>query len=494
MMNKLMLLGALLISSQASAVILNQDGVGQVLIAPYYSVNNGLSTLVTVTNHSRYEMIAIKINIREGLGGQVVKTYNVYLSDNDSWVFGLIPGTSELVGFEGQDSLVHISNDNSCAPFMNLPAEEVGLEGISDGPDELFRLREGYIEVLEMGALEGFLYRFVHTGGYLGIAGDCPGLEAQFTAFNGPWNTEAFGDLTDLMLPPTGQISGEVSLIDVANGINYTYGMVALADFYPDDMIAHVAPDDASLSLDAAKPEAWIQGKAQPFKVTTATGVDAVSAVMMAERIETSHSIDSIAAGKAELVITQPTRHLYRNNNGSYAPPYPQSFVNEGQCAFPDYQGTEFLADVYDREAFLLGQTTQGGLGINPPPPPDPKVCGSTSVLPVVLDEASLADAVSTLTGSPNVQPIHHQLSDNSTESGHVSLTFLDTRSLTVTRTEDDQAVELHGLPVTGILLQRFTNAAAAPGLLAQYGGSFPLIRQQSFTEVDSPTSKEEQP
>ena len=493
MMNKMLLLGALLISSQASAVILNQEGVGQVLIAPYYSVNNGLSTLVTVTNQSLNEYKAIKINIREGLGGQVVKTYNVYLSVNDSWAFGLIPGTSELVGFEGQDSLVHFSNDTTCAPFLTLPAEEVGLEGISDGPVELFRIREGYIEVLEMGRPESLLWPYIDQSG-TGYPPDCMGFLEFFTATNGPWNIEAGGDLSQLMTPPSGQLSGEVSLIDVANGINYSYSMLALNDFYPADLIPHVAPDDASLSLDAAKSEAWIQGKAQPFKVTTATGVDAVSAVMMAERIETSHSIDSIAAGKAELVITQPTRHLYRNNNGSYAPPYPQSFVNEGQCVFPDYQGTEFLADVYDREAFLLGQTTQGGLGINPPPPPDPKVCGSTSVLPVVLEEASIADAVSTLTGSPNVQPIHHQLSDNSTESGHVSLSFLGTRPLSVTRTEDAQTVEIHGLPVTGILLQRFTNAAAAPGLLAQYGGSFPLIRQQSFTEVDSPTSKEEQP
>jgi hypothetical protein len=493
MMNKMLLLGALLISSQASAVILNQEGVGQVLIAPYYSVNNGLSTLVTVTNHSPNWPRAIKINIREGLGGQVVKTYNVYLDAGDSWAFGLISGTSQLVGFEGQDTMVHFSDDSSCTPLLNRPAEEASLEDIMDGPEGLLRVREGFIEILEMAEMRSNLIVYVDQGNY-GRPANCMGLEDLFTDEGGIWNSATGGDLTDMLSPAAGELSGEVSLIDVANGINYSYSMLALNDFFPADLIPHVAPDDASLSLDAAKSEAWIQGKEQPFQVTTTSGIDAVSAVMMAERIETSHSIDSIAAGKAELVITQPTRHLYRNNNGSYAPPYPQSFVNEGQCVFPDYQGTEFLADVYDREAFLLGQTTQGGLGINPPPPPDPKVCGSTSVLPVVLDEASLADAVSTLTGSPNVQSIHHQLSDNSTESGHVSLTFLDTRPLTVTRTEDAQTVELHGLPVTGILLQRFTNAAAAPGLLAQYGGSFPLIRQQSITEVDSPTSKEEQP
>ena len=38
------------ISNMASAVYLNNDGLGQVLIYPYYTVNAGNSTIVTVVN------------------------------------------------------------------------------------------------------------------------------------------------------------------------------------------------------------------------------------------------------------------------------------------------------------------------------------------------------------------------------------------------------------------------------------------------------------
>jgi len=76
-MKKYFILLLVLVSCQVSAVRVNPQGIGEVLLVPYYTVNNGLNTTVAVTNTSE-DVKAIKLNIREGLNGHSVLNYNVY--------------------------------------------------------------------------------------------------------------------------------------------------------------------------------------------------------------------------------------------------------------------------------------------------------------------------------------------------------------------------------------------------------------------------------
>ena len=69
----------------ANAVDLNPDGLGQVLIYPYYTVNIGQDTLFSVVNTDPINGKAVKVRFLEGYNSREVLDFNLYLSPNDVW-------------------------------------------------------------------------------------------------------------------------------------------------------------------------------------------------------------------------------------------------------------------------------------------------------------------------------------------------------------------------------------------------------------------------
>ena len=81
------------ISSIASAVNLNSDGLGQVLVYPYYTVNNDLNTLISVVNTTN-EVKAVKVRFLEGKNSRECLDFNLYLSPYDVWTAALVAQTA----------------------------------------------------------------------------------------------------------------------------------------------------------------------------------------------------------------------------------------------------------------------------------------------------------------------------------------------------------------------------------------------------------------
>jgi len=127
MMILIMCLLLWVLSFQAEAVFVNSKGKGEVILVPYYTVNNNLNTSVTITN-TKETPKAIKITLREGLNGLPVLSYNVYLGGYDTWTFvmGAIP--SSIPGYEGELSGGLLSGDQSCAPLFNKAKTEFNLK------------------------------------------------------------------------------------------------------------------------------------------------------------------------------------------------------------------------------------------------------------------------------------------------------------------------------------------------------------------------------
>ena len=94
------------IASVANAVNLNPDGLGQVLIYPYYTVNGGNSTLVSVVNTTGFGK-AVKVRFVEGRNSREVLDFNLYLSPYDVW-------TGAVYEIAGITPAVLSTNDNSC--------------------------------------------------------------------------------------------------------------------------------------------------------------------------------------------------------------------------------------------------------------------------------------------------------------------------------------------------------------------------------------------
>src|SRR5437763_5258723 len=90
-------IGALGAVGAANAVNLNPDGLGQVLIYPYYTVRaaptpalNAFASLLSVVN-STATTKAVKVRFLEGRNSREVLDFNLYLSPKDVWTTAIIP-------------------------------------------------------------------------------------------------------------------------------------------------------------------------------------------------------------------------------------------------------------------------------------------------------------------------------------------------------------------------------------------------------------------
>src|SRR5256885_15725330 len=104
-------IGALGAAGAAQAVNLNPDGLGQVLIYPYYTTRNdtagnAFNSLLSVVN-STASVKAVKVRFLEGKNSREVLDFNLFLSKKDVWTAGIIPSPTSGGGRV-------ITTDKSC--------------------------------------------------------------------------------------------------------------------------------------------------------------------------------------------------------------------------------------------------------------------------------------------------------------------------------------------------------------------------------------------
>lgn len=464
----------------AAAVYRNPGGTGQVLLVPFYSVNNGLNSLVEVVNTTA-DGKAIKINIKERWFGQSVISYNVYLGPHDSWSFALIPDQTGVPGVDGDQGLMHLTVDDSCAPELPRPGMIASPEFIRE-PYFLERVREGFIEVLEMGTLTGETLQTVSPQAGQPVP-DCELIGAMW-ATGGQWAEDPVHDL----MPASGGLNADVSLINVAEGINYGFPAVALADFFPGNEINHTAPNGSPVTLDAGMNEAWLPHDSGFKRLRFETGVDAVNATLMSPEIEASYAIQPFVNGLTEVVLNLPTKELLRisstNPSLGYQPPFNAGFdptIRPGsQCRY-----------YYTRSGFEWGGNTYNHSGVYPvvhnggfprPPRSHRLNCYGGLTFGFVLPGGE-SGREGPLTGTSMYEVMFAESRfDDPSESGYLLLSPQNTLPLVGTEVSTGEQWRVWGMPIVGVVLQRYTNAGAGPGLLAQYGGAR-LVKSQQFIE-----------
>ena len=140
------MIGALGIVSSAQAVHVSEDGTGQVLIFPYYNVNNNFVTNFAITNTTNLYK-AVKIRFRESKASNDVLDFNVYMSPNDVWTASIRKNPAN-----GKANI--ITTDNSCTFPSNDQLKGNGQDFV-DGYTavDTADVTEGYIEVIEMGVI-----------------------------------------------------------------------------------------------------------------------------------------------------------------------------------------------------------------------------------------------------------------------------------------------------------------------------------------------------
>ena len=172
---------AVLLMSSAHAVQLSEDGLGEALIVPFYTVKNDLKTQVVVKNFTP-EVKAISVKFKEKYMGIHVLNFNMYLAPFDEWRGELSRVTHNIWGDAAQIETL----DNSCVPFMSIEQDFLPYEIENYFPnsvDFMQRSHIGYIEVIEMGTLSPADAALVDHGAS-GMPSGCATVEIRVTPFS----------------------------------------------------------------------------------------------------------------------------------------------------------------------------------------------------------------------------------------------------------------------------------------------------------------------
>ncbi len=350
------LAGAAGLAGTAQAVNLNPDGLGQVLIFPYYTANSGNQTILSVVNTTGNAK-AVKVRFLEGFNSREVLDFNLYLSHHDVWVAAIANGAPapDYPGTDYDTDTILIIPDDSCTvPYLyedyQVELETGGLAGIQPfldyaysgkyndgGPDSPMRAAEGHFEMIEMGTItpgsdtEKDITHILHKADDKATPpvpawygpGDCDQLVKNWTggstsAGDGLWYKEAKGvgqAYTDTERN-SGGLFGGAAIIHPANGAMFSYDAKAIQGFDSTDDGIHYVPGNSHPSLnDGSETDAWVffgVPQNDAVKLQYGFSVDALSAVFMHEFTMNEYTTaDSPAEAATEWVVTFPTKNFY---------------------------------------------------------------------------------------------------------------------------------------------------------------------------------------
>ncbi len=496
-------LGAL--ASSAEAVTLNSRGTGQVLIYPYYTVNHQ-QTLVSVINTTEHGK-ALKIRFREAYDGRDVASFNVYLGPHDSWV-GAVFDTSG----DGTGAAAIATNDSSCTvpafplaqgsttlhalPFSNANYSQGDYgtpTGTDHGPLSLARTREGLFEIIEMGEVVDQTTGSPKTlEAITPVNGKPPGCAQVQNAWTsgGYWTTNATTDL----LRPAGGLYGAAGIADVAQGTLYAYDATAIDGF--SDVVQHTAPDNSKPNLATAITDsahdiatAYVPVGNAMIKAdypASTRGIDAVSAVLMGDRLHNEYDIEPGLGAATDWVVTFPTKQFYVDPGLVPALPglVPQP-VHPFEAIFDAYSCHTASPQLLDRDGF----DPNAYIIIGPPPRAGGNyLCYEADVMPIAAYGDSPSEALGSRVINP-FDPFWTPFPDGPTvfpPAGHMVLTFLDLDEQM--RPAANGAV-FHGLPAIGFAATNYINANVTPGVLSNYSATYSHRSHASCMSSTNPQS-----
>jgi hypothetical protein len=472
-------LAMLAFAADANAVTLNPRGLGQVLIYPYYTVNAGFGTLLSVVNTTPNGK-ALKLRFHEGRNGRSVFDLNVYLSPFDVWVAQVYSSGDENSGAS------IATNDHSCVmPAFLLPVDpgsgppranfsDASFSGANadGGPVGAARTREGFFDVIEMGevtdAAQHTLTAITHDAS--GAPASCEQIHAAWSAPGGYWGQNAQTDLA----PPGGGLYGAESIINVAEGLMYTIDATAIDGF--SNVIQHTGPGDAAPDLDTASANASASFSAfvavddRSIEAQFAKPEDAVSALLMADALYNEYVVDPGLAAATDWIVTLPTKRFYtdpqRTGNTARKPfDVPFSSVSGGASCSP------VGGNAFDREELTI---SSGIVFPGIPPWPNLALCFNTNPLTFAGSGSVLG---SQLPFDIGMYSNRVDVSFVEFKSGHFMLwPTLDPRGdlrangvLT-----SSNGIALSGLPALGFAVSNYVNGNVTPGTLANYSEATP--------------------
>lgn len=478
--------------AQAQTMHINDKGLGEALVYPFYSAANGNDTYVHLVNTTDVTK-AVKVRFIEAMNSQEVLDFNLYLSPDDAWA-GVITANPN-----GEGAIIR-TVDNSCtvpmlgtggaAPFAgsvtdlgdglvqrDQPFVNYKFSNAPETDTSVARTLEGYIEVIEMGSLNpnsGPGADAVHTPA--GVPQDCEQLVKNWTRNSEPdtglWLTNPNNGFIDpLEGDAAGGLYGFGVVINVPEGTAAGYDAIAIDDFNDGLANLHFEPGDEDPALSAAQQQVAIFDESNVTQYTFADGKDAVSALFMSTEIMNDYVIDPAINARTDWVVTMPTKRFYVDLGAPYTgyatPPF-NSRWNPELAQACEYVSFNF----FDREEANV--VTSEGPIFSPAPVEatgrDLTLCREVSLI-------SFGGSDSALNGSSRIL---HGI-DPGYNEGWASLSFevAPLNSLSQGHLQDgarelaaNDGTVFNGLPVVGFAVFNYQNGTLGDGVLSNYAAA----------------------
>jgi len=377
-----------------AAVNLNPNGMGQVLIYPYYTVSAGQQTLLSVVNTAIVGRV-LKVRFREAYNGRVVMDFNLYLSPYDVWTANVFALSD--AGFIG-DLAGIFTTDRSCTDpalsasgtlgndsrFASFSHDNYTGASADTGPEGDSRTREGHVEMILMSDVtpgSPLAKDIIHANGK---PLDCTAAHLESATGYAPPTSDPRSGLPAARAD--GGLFGSAAIVDVEQGAFYAYNADALDGFSykslytpPGDLQPTLASVNDRDNPQNATARVFADGEmlvaTYPGTAAGSRAVDAVSAVFAVDSVYNEFVAAPNDAIGTDWVLTFPTKHLYVDaqpggaikNTSVAGAPFDELFGAR-------YSGASCLTqepavyNLFDREenAFAQGGC---GFGVCPPNP-----------------------------------------------------------------------------------------------------------------------------
>ena len=438
------------VAGTAQAVNVSADGLGQVLIYPYYTVQKNAAgqpynTLMSVVNTTSTTK-AVKVRFREGRNSVEVLDFNLFLSPWDVWTAALTPTA------DGGGQIATADKSCTIPSFTTGVAVPFRTLGLESGDNAASRTAEGYIEIFEMAT---------ETGATAAKALHVAGVPACGI-------TDA-GALAD-QAPPTGGLFGGVTIVNPAGGGAFSNAATALANFNP--TAAYTRQDIGSALTPGYKDAIPISNVIQGgtlYSSVWGNGQNAVTAVLLGNAVTNEYVLDAGSKSQTSWVITMPTKYDYVNGT-TPVPPFTSKYVTKvGACE-------QTFGVVFNREEASPQIVTSVDFSPQVPGTPGPVICWEANVLTFnagnVFGSANTNNQTTTFSNGWAT----YGFNDPSAAAVH-AMTPLSTLAFNLAAgTTAPATVTYYGLPVVGFAAQTFNNDAiviSGKTYLSTFGATF---------------------
>lgn len=306
----------------ADQLVFNPEGVGHILIVPYFSAQSGNATLLNIVNTDTVNGKAVKIRFRGASNSDDIYDFQLFLSPSDVWTASITQGASGLARLT--------TTDRSCTVPANVNGDFITsrLNPALSGDALANETREGYVEILNMGDIPSVAgttslwYATKHNA-----SGTAPctrsildNLTVSDARLRNP-TTGLMANWTIINVPQTTVWSGEAAAIEArtsdgaGTGLNVYYPQRADPVAVPNLVAVTADP----LFLDGAVTAAQydLPDLSTPYVLTGCLAncaqaqANELSFAMAATRVAAEYLSTASINATTDWVVSKPTRRYY---------------------------------------------------------------------------------------------------------------------------------------------------------------------------------------